>query len=212
MSGQKTKFINPDNVDPDGLAEAQAVSGAGALTLNGALIVDGTFTADYARRIGILSAGNDSGITFTIVGTDADGFAISEAVTGASAAPGTAESVLYFKTVASVTASGAAAGNVSVGTVDEIATNTFTLDNYNTDGATISVEDITGTIDFSIDETFTDFQNYQPIEFYDVVAFTTKTAATRGILMTHATGFRLRVNSYTNGADLKIVINQDRPR
>lgn len=213
MAILKTKAIDLEAADADGLAEAQAVAGAGALTLNGALISGGTFTsADFARQIGILSAGNDAGITFTIVGTGPDGKDLTEVVTGSAAAPGTAESTGYFLTVASITASGAAAGNVSAGTVDEAVTNTIPLDRHNSDPATISVEDVTGTINYSIDETMSDLQNAEDFEFYNVTAFDNKVAAFRGDISNHATGVRLRVNSYSTGADVKMVIIQNRPR
>ena len=212
MALQKTIYINPDNVDVDGICVAQAVAGAAALTLNGAEVVGGVWTGDYARRIGVLSAADDSGITFAIVGTDADNKAITEAVTGSSGAPGTSESVLYFKTITSITSSGAAAGNVTVGGVDEFVTNTIPLDKYHSDPATVSIESITGTIDFSLDQTFTDLQNTSTIAFIPAneTAFTNKTVATYGDVSNHATGVRLVVNSYTNGADLSFVINQNR--
>jgi len=212
MAVQKTKLIDPVNVDADGIAEAQAVAGAGALTLDGALVSGGVYSGDYARQIGILSAGDDSLITFTVTGTDADKRAITEAVTGSSGAPGTAESTLYFLTVTSVVASGAASGNVSVGTVDEFVTNTIPLDKYNHDPASVSMENITGTINFSLDETFTDFQRENIIEFFPAneTAFNESTVATHGDISNHATGIRLRVNSYSSGADLQLVINQNR--
>lgn len=208
----KTILIDPDAVDPNGLAEAQAVAGAAALTLDGVLISGGIYTGDYARQIGILSAADDSLITFTIVGTDANGKAISEAVTGSAAAPGTAESALYFLTVTSITSSGAAAGNVSAGTVDELVTNTIPLDRINGDGATVSVEDITGTMDYTVQETFSDIQNATTFEWYDASDLTGRTAAGRAELTIHASGIRFKLNSYTSGADAKMVINQNRAR
>lgn len=208
---QKEILIDPVAVDPDGLAEAQAVAGAQALTLNGALIVDGVFTGDYARQLGILSAGDDNAITFTVTGTDADGKAQSEAVAGSAGAPGTAETTKYYKTVTSVVSSGAAAGNVSVGTVDEFVTNTIPLNSYNTDGATVSVEAFTGTIDVSIQETFSRIQKSLTIEFQAGPAgLTNETAASSGVMTNHASGVRLVCNSYTSGADLRMVINQNR--
>lgn len=94
--------------DADNIAAAQAVAGAGALTLTAAV-----FTMDVARNVTITSAGNDSGITFTVTGTDIHGLPVVEVITGANA--GAANGKKAFKTVSSVVASGAAAGNVSVG-------------------------------------------------------------------------------------------------
>ena len=207
----KEILIDPDAVDADGLAEAQAVAGAGELTLNGALIVGGTFTGDYARRLGILSAGDDSGDTFTIVGTDADGKAQTEDLAGDNGAPGTAESVKYYKTVTSVSTDGAAAGNVSVGTVDEFVTNTIPIENNNHDAATVSIELITGTIDISIEETFSRIQYDDILKWFaGPTALTTITADAADDVDNHASGVRLVCNSYTSGAELRMIINQNR--
>jgi hypothetical protein len=206
---QKEILIDPVDADPDGLAEAQAVAGAGSLTLDGVLIVDGTFTGDYARKIGILSAGDDSGDTFTIVGTDADGKAQTEDLAGSSGAPGTAESVKYYKTVTSVSTDGAAAGNVSVGTVDEFVTNTIPIEYSNHDGATVSLESFSGAINVTVQETFSRIQYADILNFIDS-SLVTVSSAENSDMSSHASGLRVKCNSYTNGAELKMVINQTR--
>jgi len=99
--------------DADGIAETQTAAGAQALTLNGALVTSGVASWGFGQKVSITSVGNDTGITFTITGTDPDGTAISQAVTGANA--GVAKSTAYFKTVSSVVTSGATAGAVTVG-------------------------------------------------------------------------------------------------
>ena len=45
-------------------------------------------------KVTILSAGNDSGISFTVVGTDVNGSALSETVTGANAGTATSSGLL----------------------------------------------------------------------------------------------------------------------
>ena len=113
-------FGTVDATDPNGLTTAASISGAAALTLNGALIADSKYTTgdNIGQVITILSAGDDSGITFTIVGTDANGDAQTEVVTGADA--GTASSSGYFNTVDSITTSASSAGNVSAGVLGAI--------------------------------------------------------------------------------------------
>jgi len=205
---QNMIFIDPVAVDADGLAVAQAVAGAGALTLAGALTSGGSFTGDYARRLGILSSGVDTGITFLVTGTDADGKAQTETVTGASSS--TAETVEFFKTVSSVVASGAAAANVSVGTVDEFVTNTVPLNTYNSDPATVSLEGFSGTINVSLEQTLSRVQwdtiNWIPGPSW---AATVDRSAT-GDLHNHASGVRLVCNSHSTSAELYMVINQNR--
>jgi hypothetical protein len=93
---------------------ASAIAGAGAVVLNGTLVTGGVATLDKPRQILFTDAANDSGITFTLTGTDWAGDIISEVLTGANA--GTVASVLSYATVTSVVSSGASAGNVSIGT------------------------------------------------------------------------------------------------
>lgn len=197
--------IDPVAVDVNGFYTTAVVSASGALTLDG--VLDGT-TLDYARRIGIDSSGEDGGITFTIVGTDADGRALTEAVTGGASTM--AESAGYFKTITSITASGAAAANVTIGTVDEFITNTIPLNVYNYNPATVSIEDVTGTIDISVEETYSRVFESDDIQYTTgPTALTTITAAAHADLDNHATGIRLVCNSYSTGAELKMIINQD---
>ena len=116
VTSVKSKFFGDvDALDADGLSTAASIGSATTLTLGGTLTSGGSYTAgdNIGQLITILSAGDDSGITFTIVGTDAVGDAQTEVVTGANA--GTATSSGYFNTVASITTSAASAGNVSAG-------------------------------------------------------------------------------------------------
>jgi hypothetical protein len=116
VSDIKSKFFGTvDALDADGLSTAATISGAAALTLNGTLIADSKYTTgdNIGQIITILSAGNDTGITFTVVGTNAVGDALTEVVTGANA--DTASSSGYFNTVDSITTSASSAGNVSAG-------------------------------------------------------------------------------------------------
>src|SRR5688500_12081268 len=86
--------------DADGICKTQTPLAAGNLTINGDLASGGVATiatANTARQVIITSAGNDSGRTFTIYGTDAAGNTFSEALTGASG--GAATSVAHFRTV-----------------------------------------------------------------------------------------------------------------
>ena len=118
---KSSAVITTTALDADGLSTAAAVGNNAALTLGGALTSGGSYTADTgtARQITLLSAGNDSGITFTVVGTDVNGDALSETVTGANA--GTATSTGYFATISSITAVGNPAGNMSAGINSEVA-------------------------------------------------------------------------------------------
>lgn len=87
-----------------------AIAGAGALTLAAGA---GAFNST-PYYVYVTSVGNDTGITFTVAGTDANGQPQVEVITGANAKARV--SVNRFTSVTAVTASGASAGNVSIGT------------------------------------------------------------------------------------------------
>lgn len=202
-----------DDVDADGLAQAQAVAGAGALTLNGALISGGSYTSvdGLGHQLGVLSAGDDHLITFIIVGTDENGTALTETVTGSAGAPGTTETTGYFKTVTSVTASGAAAGNVSVGTVDEVAGPIVPVDRRSDTAVTIDA-DITGTINYTVQECFDDIQitatAHQSAQWQAITAFSGKTADVISYGTVGATAIRFIANSYSSGAECQLYVSQ----
>ena len=117
MSGSDVKavFITADTqaLDADGISTAAAVGNNANLTIGGALASSGSCTFDSGRVVTILSAGDDSGISFTVTGTDVNGDAQTESITGANA--GTATGSKYFKTVTQIAAVGNPAGNVSAG-------------------------------------------------------------------------------------------------
>jgi|TARA_R110002020_G_scaffold1366_4_gene6249 hypothetical protein len=114
-SDAKAVFITADTqaLDADGISVAATLSGSGNLTLGGALTSGGSATFDSGRVVTLLSAGDDSGDTFTVTGTDVNGDAQTEEITGANA--GTATGTKYFKTVTQISTDGASAGNVSAG-------------------------------------------------------------------------------------------------
>ena len=97
---------------------AASIAGAGALTL----LTQDAGPNGVGYKVRITSVGDDRGITFTIVGIkvgDLTGKFTTEVVTGANAS--TADSTNFFAYIESITASGASAGNVSIGTTGSIA-------------------------------------------------------------------------------------------
>ena len=115
MSDVIAVTITADTValDADGISVAAAVGNNAALVIGGALASGGAVALSHGRVVTILSAGNDSSKSFTVVGTDVNGDAQTESITGANA--GTATGAAYFLTIASITAVGNPAGNVSAG-------------------------------------------------------------------------------------------------
>tara|TARA_R100000988_G_C3955990_1_gene143578 strand:+ start:284 stop:889 length:606 start_codon:yes stop_codon:yes gene_type:complete len=109
----QSTFIEAATADPDGISTAAAVGNNAALTIGGALASGGSVTFDQPRNITILSAGDDSGISFTAVGTDETGAAATESITGVDSDTATGSQI--FATITSITAVGDPAGNVSAG-------------------------------------------------------------------------------------------------
>jgi hypothetical protein len=97
---------------------AASIAGAGAVTL----LTQDAGPNGVGYKVRFTSAGDDRGITFTIVGIkvgDLTGKFTTEVVTGANAS--TADSTNFYAYIESITASGASAGNVSIGTTGSIA-------------------------------------------------------------------------------------------
>jgi len=117
MSPINVYDIVPVALSATAVAAAQAVAGAGNLTINGASATGGVATFDVARTITIVSTNaGDTTQTATVTGTDVYGLAMSEAITfnGTTAATGQKA----FKTVTRVAISAALTGNGSVGSTD----------------------------------------------------------------------------------------------
>jgi len=109
------EIVSAAVVNANGIALSQTLGGAGPLTLNGSLATAGVATLSTQQQpITITSAGNDSGITFKITGTDYSGSAVTETLTGANV--GVATSALQYVKITSIVASGATAAAVTAGT------------------------------------------------------------------------------------------------
>ena len=127
-------FQEPAAADTNGICTSQTTTAAANLTLDGALTatvngnsiyapalgsaVSTTADAAWARKIGITSDGDDRTVTYTVYGTDVDGKALSEAVTGPNAgvAYTTMSTAANFKSVTRIATSAATVGNITVGT------------------------------------------------------------------------------------------------
>ena len=112
-------FIEAAAADADGISTAQDLSEADDLTITGDLASGGSVTFDQPRNVTITSTGDDTGVTFTVTGTDETGTAQTEEITGADGAAATGTS--YFATVTQIAADGATDGNVTAGSGSNIA-------------------------------------------------------------------------------------------
>jgi hypothetical protein len=124
---------------------AAAVGNNAALTIGGALASGGAVALDSGRVVTILSAGDDSAKSFTVTGTDVNGDAQTESITGANA--GTATGSKYFKTISGISAVGNPAGNVSAG-INNSAADVIFAGPGRLKGTFIVSSATAGTIDF----------------------------------------------------------------
>ena len=86
------------------------------LNLGGALAANGTVTNAAGRNVTITSQTDDSAATFTVTGTDINGNAQVETMSGSDATgTKTATTVAFFKTITSVVGDRASAGTIEVG-------------------------------------------------------------------------------------------------
>jgi hypothetical protein len=126
---------------------------AGALTLNGALVVGGVAVLDVARTILFSSTGNNSTSNFTIVGTDWAGNPISEVLAGSNGA--TATSLLSYKTVTSITSSASSAAGLTVGTGTTASSPWVRFDEYAAPQVSIQTNAF-GTVNYTVQQTLDD--------------------------------------------------------
>lgn len=175
----------------------------------------------WGRSVLLESAGNWSGVNFTIVGIDQDGFTVSEVLAGPNAT--TVTGVTYFQRVDSITSDGTVATDIESGFSDVITSPTIPLD-WRRDQGTRVVVNITGTINYDVHQTFdpiydpvfmsnasgdlnlggTNVTNYANIHWVDLQAG--GTADSSNVSALGATAIRVQVNSYTDGAEIDVHI------
>jgi hypothetical protein len=114
----------PPILDRDGICAAQVRTGAGNLLLNGAFVraLDSRAYLDagvesFGRCVGLYSAGNLSGLTFSLFGFDYYKQPVAETLAGPNAT--TVASKKAFFVITRVAVSATIATNVEVGTVDK---------------------------------------------------------------------------------------------
>ncbi len=199
----RLKVIDIDPADASLTGFASNVTGA-SFTLTTTETTDG-----LAHQVSIRndSATDHSGKTVTLVGTNANGEAISEVVTGPGSSA-TVTSTSYFKTLTSATPSATiGADTFDIGWVDEVTTQVIPIDYVSNSACYISVN-VTGTIDFTVSETYSNVLAGETPHWKAITALTAKTADTIGSATLGATAVKLVVNSYSSGAELQMYLSQ----
>lgn len=190
--------------------------GAGAITLNGALVVAGVATLDAPRRILFTSGTSDVGITFTVVGTNSSGNPLTETITGGATVASTTQD---FKTVTSVTHSGSVAGTLTIGTSGVGSSPWLNIDNAANPISISLAAVVTGTINYSCEFTMDD-PNALPAGIFPTplttstimpAALVGATNNQSGLIVTPIWGVRATQNSFTNPGTVIMTMIQAGP-
>lgn len=201
---RKHWYVTTVALDRDGIATSQHTTANVAMTLDGVLSSGGTYTAadgvnvKVGHLIGVYSSANIATDVFTIVGTDPDGIAISETVSGVNNS--TVFTTKYFYTVTSVTNDTTeGTNNVEVGIGTTLATQRIPIEprtgNW-TVGCGVTIP--SGTISVTMQETMDDIydSSVTPLWIADTT-FATKAATFYANLSILVTAVRFVTVSYT---------------
>ena len=175
--------------------------------------VNGIFISSdgLGRRISILGSAHDqTGSTYTITGTDADGLDESEDIAG----PGSGATVTltkYFKEITNiVTSLGVASSTVDIGTVDEAVSQTLPL-NYRASNPPSYQSNVTGTASFAVEQTMSDTTSLSNPS-NDSVWFKAAALGTVDILSEgsrHVRACRVVVDTHSAAAEIQTIVFQN---
>ncbi len=194
------------NANSAGYADDDAAGDAGALTLAATSAGDG-----FAHKV-IWTPATGTGVSgnITIVGTDADGKALTEslATNGANAVT----SAGYFLTITSITNPTVGGNTVDAGWVDEAVSPTYQLDAHSQSAASLKTI-VTGTVDYDVQALIgvrvADYAAPQQTgPWVPITAFDGKTAAVEGSAPLGTSAIRILTNSYTDTAEVQLYVAQ----
>lgn len=195
----------PADDDTDGFAND--ITGAGPWTPTALSAGDG-----LAHLVSIGSAADLAAITFTLTGTDADGIAQSEAITGPGAGA-TVYGTLFFKTLTAISASSTLGANTAdVGWKDECVSPTHPL-NWRENSFEVALGvNISGTINYTVEHCLERMSagapstlTWWPHPDPDLV---TQTADADGEYKRPVTATHIHIHSITAGATLDFHVVQ----
>lgn len=199
------------------IATTQIVSGAANVLLNGSTVTGGVAVLDKPRRVLITSAGNDSGITFTVYGTWLNGQVISETVQGANV--GTVATTLDFSTVTRIaTSASTSASGITAGTNGVAGSSWCRFDDFAPGIWSIQVN-ASGTVNYTVQITLDDpFAPINPTPLASVNWLSTSDSALASQTATKFSSFtgapcyvRVLLNSGTGSATARILQSSNGP-
>jgi hypothetical protein len=178
--------------------------GAGVIALNTTTVI-----LDTQRRIILTSGGNDTGINFTVFGTNQAGFPIQDTFAGTNGTATPAQSNLDFLTVTNITHSGSVASTLLAGT-NGVGSSLWNIVNWHADPQSLGfvVELRSGSANFTMQYTFDD-PNILPMTgglnaaglafplALNLATVTNATATIDSVFSSPVVAFRLLTNSGT---------------
>ena len=192
-----TVSLSPSVLDADGVAASQTPSGAGAVTINGALASGGVATFASPQIVTIYSGSNISNRTFDVTGRNRDGNTISEtSITGPNNA--TVATTKYFKEVTGVTISGAAAGAITIGVNGLGTSQIIPLDVYAKMNTSVAVTAVTGAtykLQYTYDNVQASTWPNGTQTWFDHATMTAKTDATDATVNNPVSAVRLTITT-----------------
>lgn len=158
-----------------------------------------------------VATANFSAITFTLTGIDIDGKSITETLAGPN--NNTVTGTKYFATLSSVAVSAELEGAdlLTIGWSAASITKTIPLE-WRSNAAAAMNADISGTINYSVQETFANvYDSLSPstlLPWNSITAFAAKTADVTSTGTLGANAVRILTNTVTNGATVNLYISQ----
>ena len=188
----------------------QTPTGAGDLTITGALATAGVADLGAVTAPTIYAVSDESGKNFTFYGTDYYDMAITSAALAGPTAGATVTSLTSFKTITRIAVSAATTGAVEAGVAGTGISRAIPMDIHQSAFNVALVLDVTGTIDCTVQHTHADpfsatFNNYTATWLnHDTMA--AKTADDDDNYAFPVRAIRLKVNSSSSGtASLSII-------
>lgn len=151
-----------------------------------------------------------AGVTFTIIGTDADNNAQTETGLTGPASGATVTSTKYYKTVATLMPSATmGALTVAVGIAAPSLSSSLVLSENLVAAANLTIT-VTGTVNITVNDTIGNVWDIAPstLPWSAISALTSKTATTDGAARAAATAVQILTNSVTNGATYTLWVGQ----
>jgi len=206
-SGASAGDVSVGNAaDADCIVTAASVSAAGVLTFDGVSAY--TVTMDVPRHVSITTASDNSAITFTVVGTNRYGDALTETITGPNAT--TVKGSSNFATITSIRASDAVTDNVTIGSADELDSQLVVVDPY---GGAVSYAvtlssgaDLTHCFKYTHDAVVCGTKDEHTATYFEDAG--SATTNVDGVTSGPITGMRLFITSFVSGTVEFTILSQ----